>query len=68
VNQHEEAVRLSRQGLDLMDQAANDGQLDKSALAVPYSNLARMHELMGDARSAKQYTELAARARALAPQ
>ena len=39
VNQHEEAVRLTKQGLDLMEQAANDGQLDKSALAVPYSNL-----------------------------
>jgi tetratricopeptide (TPR) repeat protein len=68
VNQHEEAVRLTRQGLDLMEQAANDGQLDKSALAVPYSNLARMHELMGDKRSAQQYTELAERVRALAPQ
>ncbi len=49
-DQKQEALRLTRQGMELMERAAADGQLDKVALAVPYGNLARMHELLGDQR------------------
>ncbi len=63
----QEALRLTEQGLQLMEQASLDGHLEKSALAVPYGNLSRMHELLGDADSARQFETLAARAEALAP-
>jgi tetratricopeptide (TPR) repeat protein len=66
--QHDEALRLTKQGMELMERAAADGQMDKAALAVPYGNLARMHELLGDQRAAQEYNDLAARARALGPQ
>ena len=45
-----------------MEQAAKQGTLDKSALAVPYGNLAAMHRKLGADDLAKQYQELAARA------
>jgi hypothetical protein len=61
-----EALRLTEQGLEWMERASSDGKLEKSALAVPYSNLARMHQLQGDEQKAKQYAELAARAKAMA--
>ena len=41
-------MRLTRQGLKMMEKAAAEGLLDKSALAVPYSNLASMHKEMGN--------------------
>jgi tetratricopeptide (TPR) repeat protein len=62
-----EAVRLTEQGLKLMERAAADGQLHKAALAVPYGNLARMHQTLGNDQAARQFENLAARAEALAP-
>jgi hypothetical protein len=44
-----------------MEQAAGQGLLAKPALAVPYSNLASMHEQLGDMQEARRYSELAAR-------
>jgi hypothetical protein len=34
---------------------------------VPYNNLARMHELLGDGEQAKKFSDLATRAQALGP-
>jgi len=62
-----EALRLTEQGLKLMERAASDGQLNKVALAVPYANLAQMHEQLGDSRMAQRYSDLATRAQALSP-
>lgn len=56
-----EALRLTNQGVKLMEQAAGQGLLAKPALAVPYSNLASMHEQLGDMQEARRYSELAAR-------
>ncbi len=56
-----EALRLTDQGAKLMEQAVRDGLLEKGALAVPYSNLASMHEQLGDAQEAQKFSELASR-------
>jgi tetratricopeptide (TPR) repeat protein len=60
-NNRREALRLTNQGVKLMEQAADQGLLAKPALAVPYSNLASMHEQLGDMQEARRYSELAAR-------
>jgi tetratricopeptide (TPR) repeat protein len=66
LGQRSEALRLTEQGLKLMERASTEGQLAAAALAVPYANLSRMHELLGDARQAKTYADMATRAQAMA--
>jgi tetratricopeptide (TPR) repeat protein len=56
-----EALRLTRQGLQLMEKAVGDGVLDTASLAIPYSNLASMHEALSEFDEAKKCAELAAR-------
>jgi NAD(P)-dependent dehydrogenase (short-subunit alcohol dehydrogenase family) len=41
-------LELSRQGVDLMVTAVDEGQLEERALAVAYGNLATMHAEQGD--------------------
>ena len=60
-NNRREALRLTNEGVKLMEQATHEGLLEKSALAVPYSNLASMHEQLGDVQEARKYSELASR-------
>jgi hypothetical protein len=45
--------------VNLIELAVEDGILAKTALAVPYSNLATMYEQMGENTNAAKYTELA---------
>ena len=56
-----EAVRLTEQGVKLLEQAADDGLLEKTALAIPYGNLASMHQDIGNSRQASTFAELAAK-------
>jgi len=56
-----DAVRLTEEGLDLMQRAVEDGTLKRSAMAVPYSNLATMHKALGQPEKAKTFAEMAAR-------
>ena len=56
-----EALRLTRQGLKLMERAVGDGMLDTATLAIPYGNLANMHEALGEIDEAQKYAELATR-------
>ena len=58
---HEEAMRLTRQGVKLMEQAIKDGVLDDEALRVPYTNLATMHRYLGDDEQAEAFSDLAAK-------
>ena len=51
-----------------MEHAADEGLLEKSALAIPYGNLASMHEQLGDGPEAKKFSELASRYEAPAKQ
>jgi tetratricopeptide (TPR) repeat protein len=67
VGDRKEALRLTEQGLKLMEQASAEGQLEKAALAVPYNNLSRMHQALGDAEQARKFSDLATQSQALAP-
>jgi tetratricopeptide (TPR) repeat protein len=55
-----EALRLTSQGVKLMEQAVSGGTLNSKSLAIPCANLASMHEALGEYDEAKKYAELAA--------
>ena len=54
-------MRLTRQGVKLMEQAVDEGLLPKAALAIPYGNLASMYTELGDPRRATEFATLAAK-------
>ena len=56
-NQREKAVQITRQGLEIMEQAVQEGTLPKSTLDVAYGNLATMHRQLGQNELAKRYAE-----------
>jgi len=56
-----EAARLTVQGVELMEQAVNEGLLEDDALSVAYGNLSFMYQQLGDAEAAKRYERLASR-------
>ncbi len=62
VERREDALELSRQGVDLMVTAVDEGQLEERALAVAYGNLATMHAERGDDEQSRNYAEMASRA------
>ncbi len=59
--QRQKAIALSEKGVKWMEQAAQQGTLDRSALAVPYGNLAAMHRKLGADDQADRFQELASR-------
>jgi tetratricopeptide (TPR) repeat protein len=61
--QREKAVELTERGVELMEKAVNQGSLQKNALSVPYSNLAIMHQQLGQQDAANRFSEMAARHR-----
>ena len=61
VGKRDESLRLTEQGVKLLEQAVEARTADKSALAVPYANLASMHGQLGNEQKANQYAELAAK-------
>jgi tetratricopeptide (TPR) repeat protein len=64
VGRREDAVTLSRRGVDLMVAAVDKSQLDERSLAVPYGNLATMYAEQGDDQQSTNYAEMASRAEA----
>jgi len=60
VGQREKALDLTQRGLALMEQAVRSGMADRSILAVPYSNLAVMHQTLGRNAEARRFAEMAA--------
>ncbi|MCE9630750.1 MAG: tetratricopeptide repeat protein [Planctomycetia bacterium] len=64
VARREEAVTLSRRGVDLMVAAVDKSQLEERALAVAYGNLATMYAEQGDDQQSRNYAEMASRAEA----
>ncbi len=64
VARREEAVTLSRRGVDLMVAAVDKSQLEERALAVAYGNLATMYAEQGDEQQSRNYAEMASRAEA----
>lgn len=53
-----EAIRLTKEGLDSMLESHGAGQLDRKALAVPYSNLAAMYKLVGKLDESRKMSTL----------
>jgi hypothetical protein len=58
-DQRNTALELSRAGTEWVEQAVRAGALDRRALAVPYSNLAAIHQALGHNQQSQGYTELA---------
>ncbi|MBN1908491.1 MAG: hypothetical protein JW818_02020 [Pirellulales bacterium] len=61
--QRDKALELTVTGLDLMKQAVESGTMAKSALTVPYENLAAMQRQLGKDDTARTFERLAADAR-----
>jgi tetratricopeptide (TPR) repeat protein len=59
--QRQKAVALSEKGIKFMEQAVDKGMLEKSALSVPYNNLAAMHRKLGSTDKADRFQEMAGR-------
>jgi tetratricopeptide (TPR) repeat protein len=57
----QEAVRLTEQGVKVLESAAEEGLIEKTALAIPYGNLASMHEEIGNSQQASTFAALAAK-------
>jgi tetratricopeptide (TPR) repeat protein len=63
IGQREKAVALTQKGVRWMEQAVKQGEMERSALALHYSNLAAMHRNLGARDAADRYQELADRAK-----
>ncbi len=64
VERREDALALSRRGVDLMVAAVDRKELDERALAVAYGNLSTMYAEEGDETQSRTYAEMASRAEA----
>lgn len=62
IGQKEKAIELTQLGADLLEEAVQRGVADRAALAVPYGNLATMHEAIGAADEARRFAEMAGQA------
>ncbi|MCL2743488.1 MAG: tetratricopeptide repeat protein [Planctomycetaceae bacterium] len=56
--QREEAVRLTERGLKQIERAVKIGNAEPSEFLIPYTNLSKMYEELGDAENANRYAEL----------
>ena len=56
---HEEAVRLTENGLRQIDRGVRAQVMNESALLIPYTNLAKMYHDLGDREQAVKYSRLA---------
>lgn len=61
--QRQKAITLSERGIRWMEQAVKQDLLQKSALAIPYNNLAAMHRKVGSNDKADRYQQMAAGAK-----
>jgi hypothetical protein len=64
VDRREDALALSRRGVDLMVAAVDKSQLEERSLAVAYGNLSTMYAEEGDDAQSQTYAEMASRAEA----
>ena len=64
VDRRDDALALSRRGVDLMVAAVDAKQLEERSLAVAYGNLSTMYAEQGDETQAQTYSEMASRAEA----
>ena len=59
--QRQRAVKLTEQGITLIEKAVADGTLDESSLTIPYNNMATMHRQLGQDTKAEKFAEMAAK-------
>ena len=64
VDRRDDAMALSRRGVDLMVAAVDSKQLEERSLAVAYGNLSTMYAEQGDETKSQTYAEMASRAEA----
>jgi len=64
MDRREDALALSRRGVELMVAAVDAKKLEERALAVAYGNLSTMYAEQGDDSQSETYAELASRAEA----
>ena len=64
VDRRDDAMALSRRGVDLMVAAVDSKQLEERSLAVAYGNLSTMYAEQGDDTQSQTYAEMASRAEA----
>ena len=57
--QHEQAIRLTDNGLRQIDRGVRFNVVDEAALVIPYTNLAKMHHDLGNREQAAKYSKLA---------
>ena len=55
------AIELTQAGADLMQEGVQTGTMEIAALAVPYGNLAAMHQQMGNGDKAKHFATMMAK-------
>lgn len=67
VGKRERGLQLTDLGTRFMQRAVSEGMLNPDAMGVAYSNLAVMHDGMGDATTGRRFHEMAARAEAAPP-
>jgi len=61
IGRRSEAIKLTDRGMELIQQAVDRGQMKRSALSVPASNLSVMHKTLGQHGQAKRYEKVAER-------
>ena len=64
VERRDDALTLSRKGVDFMVEAVDLQQLEERSLAVPYGNLSTMYAEQGNDEQSTTYAEMASRAEA----
>jgi hypothetical protein len=64
VDRRDDAMALSRRGVELMVAAVDAQQLEERSLAVAYGNLSTMYAEQGDETQSQTYAEMASRAEA----
>ncbi len=61
LGKQEKALELSRVGVEWIEQAVEDGFLEKQSLSVPYANLATIHRHLGHEDRSRSFMEMAER-------
>ena len=56
----DKAVKLTERGVKLVEQAVQNNTIERTALTIPYGNLARMNHVLGNEAEADNYREMAA--------
>jgi tetratricopeptide (TPR) repeat protein len=62
--QQDTGLKLTEQGVQLVEQAVKAGKVRSEILAIPYGNLAAMHRQSGNSEQAEELARLAERLRA----